>query len=123
MVLEYTVVGLPHPNGYKIRLYEDGKVEVVGIGIDSKTDKKIDGKILKELRVPPQQVQSYAERLIKSNFFVYQPPLSHVFDGMIETMTLNYKGRSRTIDSGNQISCTLFPGIVRELEVLVEYPE
>lgn len=114
MMLEYSIMGLPFPSGHKIRLYEGGKVEEVGIGIEK------DGEILKELRVPPEQVQSYAERLIEANFFDYQPSPSFVFDGLVETMTLNYQGRSRTINGGNQISPILFPGIVRELEALVE---
>ena len=116
-------MGLPRPNGSKIRLYEDGEVEVVGIGTDFETIENIDGKILKGLRVSPEQVQSYAEKLVEANFFGYHPSYSFVRDGLVETMTLNYQGKSRTIDSGNQMSPTLFPSIVRELEELVKQPE
>ena len=123
MVLEYSIMGLPTPNGHKIRLYEDGKVEEVGVGMDFKKMENVNGKILRETQVPPEQVQSYAERLVEANFFDYHPFQSFVFDGLVETMTLNYQRRSRTIDSGNQTSRTLFPEIVRELEALVEQPE
>ncbi len=123
MVLEYSIMGLPISNGSKIRLYEDGKVELVGIGIDFKTGERVDGKILKELEVPPEQIKSYAERLVEAIFFDYKPFPSFILDGLIETMTLNYKGRLRTINSGNQSGPTLFPSIARELEALFERSE
>jgi len=122
-VLEYSSMGLPHPNGAIIKLYENGRVQVVGIGTDFRTGNDVEGKILKQLQMPPERVRSFAERLVEKDFFGYEPPFSCIFDGMVETMTLNYQGRSRTIDSGNQTSPVLFPDVVRELESLVDQPE
>ena len=80
MILEYSITGLPMPNGHKIRLYEDGKVEEIGIGMDMKTMEILDGKILKELKISQEQVQSYAERLVKDNFFDYRPFFSCILE-------------------------------------------
>lgn len=120
IVLEYSITGLPIANGHKIRLYEDGKVEEIGIGVDTETMEIVDGKTLKKLAISPERVQSYAERLVENDFFGYNPPASLIFDGLEETMKLNYQGRTRTIESGNQEAPMLFPEIVRELEALVE---
>jgi hypothetical protein len=123
LVLEYSIIGLPHPNGSKIRLFSTGRVEVVGIGMDFNTMTDVNGKIIKNLRIPPEQVQSYAKRLVEANFFNYQHFPAMMFDGLVETMTLNYLGKSRTIDSGNETHPSLFPDIVQELEALVKQQE
>jgi len=95
-------------------------VEEIGIGVDTETMEIVDGKTLKKLAISPERVQSYAERLVENDFFGYNPPASLIFDGLEETMKLNYQGRTRTIESGNQEAPMLFPEIVRELEALVE---
>lgn len=120
LVLEYSAVGLPIANGSTIRLYEDGKIEVIGIGSDLNTGENVHGKTLKELRVSPEKIKSYAERLIEEGFYDYEQFPSFVLDGLVETMTLNYKGRFKKIDSGNQIHHVLFPEIVREIKALLE---
>lgn len=112
-------MGLPNPNGLTIRLYMDGKVQVIGIGTNFRTMENINGKVIKELRISPEQVQAYAEKLVENGFFSYEPPFSMVFDGLVETLKLNYKGKKREINGGNQTERVLFPKIIGELEKLI----
>jgi hypothetical protein len=118
LVLEYSITVFLPPNETRIRLFEDGKVEVVGYGTKFMTE-----EVLKRLQLSPQQIQSYAQRLVENGFFDYTPSRGYVLDGLVETITLNYQGREGTIKSGNRTSPSLFPDIVRELKDLVEQYE
>ena len=90
LILEYFTRSMPHLHEVRIRLYENGEVDVVEFLLMDEVDRE------KKLKIPPEQVCSYAERLIQEGFFDFQDiygPSSIIYDGIYESITLNYQGK------------------------------
>ena len=124
-ILEYEFKGLPVPNGKRIKIYGDGivKIEIVGFNIES--GKYEDGKVLMEKVISSEEASSYAERLINSGFFElkeeYHGP---AFDGLRESMTLNYKGKTKTVSCQNiRTPSKEFNKIIKELGKFTQTPK
>ncbi len=115
IVLEYFVEAVLYGKK-KIRLYENGKVDFIEIDFDAIEMKSIE-HIQKEITIAPEQVKSYAERLIEENFYEYEHKGYVVFGNYNESLTLNYQGRTRTVNKIDR-SGSLFPDIVDEIRSL-----
>ena len=123
-ILEYAQVGLPNAEGSAIRLYEDGRVVL----IDTKASHLLEShdesnwEILQEISIPPEQVISYAEKLVQGGFYDLESEYqAFILDGWQEWMTLNYKGQSKTVQCGNtRPRCRAYNRVIREINKLVK---
>ena len=126
-VLEYSATSFG--SGTRMLMYSDGRVEVIGVGFDYSrelVDEKglkyfedIDGKVLNDFRISPDQVRSYAERLVQKGFFEFKARyIDLCYDGVHESITLNYEGKLKTVVSQNRAGSTF--NIISELEALVQ---
>lgn len=112
--LEHSIMSFP-PSGVNIKLYEDGRVVAKEWGLE--------GEIQKEARVSPEQARSYADKLVQAGFFNFKDryePKDWILDGCHETTTLNYKGKSKTVNCENEHPPSAeFNKIIAELVGLV----
>ena len=121
-VIEYERHVLLFGGHRNIELYLDGKVNIA-VKEDGSSSLET-----KELKILPEKVKSYANRLVKEGFFDfedrYKPFLSVVMDGWHDSTTLNYQGKSKTVKFENGYPSREFgqivSEIVSELEELVE---
>ncbi|MBW2982072.1 hypothetical protein KY343_04280 [Candidatus Woesearchaeota archaeon] len=95
-ILTYKKINQPTGPITSIELYEDGRVEVIERG-----------KQLKELQLSPEEVASYADRLVKAGFLGFKDEYHSrglmVLDGLEQVLTLNYQGSSKEVKCRDEL--------------------
>lgn len=121
-LIEYSIMDINQTIGSsrkRLRVYLDGRVEVREF---TYLDEDKNGIVLRELKIPTEQVNSYINKLVQADFFNFQNIYndSMVFDGLEESITFNYKGKSKTITCLNKHpSSEEFEKVIVDLERLV----
>jgi hypothetical protein len=107
-LLQYKLTYVQLVQDEKIDLYEDGTVKVQSIEWDECEEDEDDYEDLiynRTLKLTPEKIDGLIERIVQTGFFDmkrrYHDP--RVFDGIEETVTLNYKGKSNTVTCENSL--------------------
>ncbi len=123
-LIEYMFKTTTPWTGRKIRIFKDGNVEVVGIGLDTKTRKHQNGKIIKRYKILPEKIYTFVEKILNSEFIELRDFYhEHISNGLEERVTLNYAGRFKKVKLRNCRPSRDLNSIIEKFSKFEKVPE